>query len=123
MQVILNQDGYVESFAIVGTLSDSIAVNNPEDLNDFEKNYGSYYLSDGDNLVKNCDKQLEIENSYILNDLRSQREKMCFKVINRGELWYSKLTAKQKKELCAWYDAWLNVTDTQIIPEKPLWLN
>ena len=57
-----------------------------------------------------------------LEELRQQREVECFSVINRGQLWYNTLTAKQFDELQVWYKAWLDVTETKIIPEKPTWL-
>lgn len=58
-----------------------------------------------------------------LNKLREQREYECFSIINRGELWYARLTEQQKQELDVWYQAWLDVTDTKIIPTKPSWIN
>lgn len=54
--------------------------------------------------------------------LRRRREIECFPIINRGQLWYETLTEKQKTELKNWYSAWLNVTETLIIPDKPEWL-
>lgn len=54
--------------------------------------------------------------------LRSRREYECFRYINRGNAWYDLLTEQQKIELKEWYQAWLNVTDTKVIPEKPSWL-
>ena len=54
--------------------------------------------------------------------LRLQREIKCFPVINRGQLWYNTLTEQQKAELKEWYIAWLDVTDTLVIPNKPNWL-
>ena len=62
--------------------------------------------------------------------LRSNRESDCFTIINRGELWYNKLTENQKQELSEWYQKWLDVTEetnkdengNYIIPEKPNWL-
>ena len=122
MQVILNEQGYVRSYALVGKFGESaITVNQPDDLADFENNYGSYYLSDGV-LVKSGDKQLELDNARVLRDLRAQREKACFPYINRGYLWYSKLTDEQKVELEAWYQAWLDVTETKVVPTAPEWL-
>ena len=56
------------------------------------------------------------------NYLRNKRENECFSVINRGQLWYNKLTEFQLVELDKWYTAWLNVTDTLIEPVKPSWL-
>lgn len=63
----------------------------------------------------------EIEAQEIVN-LRAQRESECFSVINRGQLWYETLTLEQITELKTWYQAWLDVTTTKIIPTKPSWL-
>ena len=54
--------------------------------------------------------------------LRVRREKECFPIINRGELWYNKLTDEQKQELSAWYEAWLDAPATGVAPQKPEWL-
>ena len=123
MQIILNEKGYVEAYALIGTFgTSSITVDEPTDINDFEENYDSYYLSADNKLVKNDDKQKEINNNRQLISLRAQREKICFPYINRGELWYSKLSTEHKDELSTWYQAWLDVTDTKVIPELPMWL-
>lgn len=58
-----------------------------------------------------------------LNTLRRRREEECFVIVNRGALWYDRLTEAQKAELDDWYEAWLNVTETKIVPEQPIWLN
>lgn len=66
----------------------------------------------------------------VLSHLRAKREIECFSIINRGELWYSKLTEIQKQELNTWYQSWLDVTEetnkdengNYIIPIKPSWL-
>ena len=124
MQVILNEQGYVKAYALVGGFgTSSVAVNDPENIDDFENNYRSYYLSKDNILVKSDDKQKEIENQRELTNLRSQREKVCYPIINRGALWYSRLTVNQKEELDAWYQAWLDVTDTKVLPDMPTWLN
>lgn len=57
------------------------------------------------------------------NILRVRREKECFSVINRGKLWYDRLTLKQYEELENWYQAWLDVTVTKCVPARPSWLN
>lgn len=54
--------------------------------------------------------------------LRNERERICFPVINRGAAWYARLTPEQNAELQAWYDAWLNVTETKVKPETPSWI-
>ena len=53
---------------------------------------------------------------------RSIRSQVCFPIINRGQLWYDKLTDEQKEELSKWYNDWLNVTTTLVMPEAPEWL-
>ena len=53
---------------------------------------------------------------------RQRREEECFPVINRGKLWYETLTDEQVVALKKWYQDWLDVTDTRIVPEKPEWL-
>lgn len=62
------------------------------------------------------------EEEQKLNKLRARRETECFTIINRGELWYDTLTNDQIAELNEWYRAWLNVTETKVIPTKPTWL-
>ena len=60
--------------------------------------------------------QVEIET------LRQRREAECFSVINRGALWFNRLTEEQKAELDTWYQEWLDVTETRTVPDKPSWL-
>ena len=67
-------------------------------------------------------EQLQEVEKIELNQLRAQREEECFPVINRGQLWYNKLTQEQIVQLNTWYQAWLDVTTTKIIPTKPSWL-
>lgn len=57
------------------------------------------------------------------NYYRKRREEICYPVINRGQLWYSHLTLAQKTELNDWYEAWLDVTDTLVIPNAPCWID
>lgn len=57
-----------------------------------------------------------------LDLLRARRENECFSVVNRGKLWYESLTEVQIIELRHWYNAWLDVTETKVIPTKPNWL-
>ena len=58
-----------------------------------------------------------------LDILRKKREEICFQIIKRGKLWYDSLSSEQYQELKDWYKKWLNVTETNIIPETPKWLN
>lgn len=70
-----------------------------------------------------------VNNEFIMVDilsdevLRERRQRECFSIIDRSKLWYDRLTKEQLAELQAWYNAWLNVTETMQIPEKPSWLN
>ena len=73
----------------------------------------------------------EEENIYVfvpfaeeqkIERLRYRRERECFSVIDRSVLWHNRLTEEQKSELNVWYQAWLNVTETKVVPEKPAWL-
>jgi hypothetical protein len=123
MQIVLNEQGFVDGYVLVGGFSsDSITVEKPEMFDDFQKNYKSYYLSEDGILVKNENRQKELEEAKKLNELRYQREVACFTYVNRGYLWYNKLTDEQKSELDTWYQAWLDVTETMVVPEKPEWL-
>lgn len=123
MQVILNEQGYVEAYALVGEFgTPSVTVNEPENIDDFENDYRSYYISKDNILVKSDDKQKEITYQRELTNLRTKREKECFPYVNRGYLWYNKLTNAQKSELDSWYQAWLDVTDTKVVPANPEWL-
>lgn len=63
-----------------------------------------------------------VDKRPILDVLRKQREIECFDIVNRGMVWYDTLTSKQKQELAEWYRAWLDVTETRVIPTKPSWL-
>ena len=58
-----------------------------------------------------------------INLLRKQREKECFPIINRGRLWYNSLTTLQMQQLKQWYNDWLMVTETLVIPKKPAWID
>lgn len=55
--------------------------------------------------------------------LRERRQNECFPVVNRGTLWYNKLSVSQYAELKVWYEKWLNVTETMAVPVKPSWLD
>lgn len=67
-------------------------------------------------------EQLQEVEQIELNQLRARREEECFPIVNRGQLWYNKLTQEQIVQLNTWYQAWLDVTATKIIPTKPSWL-
>ena len=121
MQVYLDKNGYVTSYAIVGTLVDGIEVNTPIDLEHFKEYYQAYKLTDNA-LVFDKNQELIIEQEMFKQELRDRRENECFTIINRGQLWYDSLSSIQRSELYDWYNAWLIVTETLEIPKKPEWL-
>jgi hypothetical protein len=50
-------------------------------------------------LVYNEEEYYNILKNQTIENLRDQRRKECFNIINRGQLWYNKLTEQQILEL------------------------
>lgn len=121
MKVLLNEAGYVESYALEGELLEAVECDPPEDITVFETHFAAFRIRDG-TLVMDKEQFDSMHEAETLNGYRQQREKDCFPIINRGELWYDRLTDLQREELQLWYQAWLDVTKTQTIPVKPEWL-
>ena len=84
---------------------------------------GGYEIKDG-KIIFNEDKWNECEENIKIGELRILRNEECFSVINRGDMWYQMNvnTPEREQELKQWYQSWLDVTDTKIIPEKPDWI-
>lgn len=122
MKILIDENKYLTCFCIDVELENGIEVTDPDDLESFIDTFRAYKYEDG-NLILDEQKLQSVNNVHIADELRFKREKTCFPIINRGELWYSRLTAYQKKELDAWYQAWLDVTDTKVLPDMPVWLN
>ena len=121
MKVLLSDQGYVVSYALEGELLDAVEAAEPSDLSHFEEHFTAYQVRDG--IMVFDDAQAAAEQAEAAKGAyRKRREVECFPVINRGQLWYDTLTEGQKSELSAWYQAWLDGTNTQTIPEKPEWL-
>lgn len=121
MKVLLDENGFVKSFAIIGDLIDSVEVPDPDDLNHFTDHFGAYKVSDSKiSFDEEYEKALHSEAEK--ENLRTRREKECFSVINRGQLWCEGISIAQMLELRQWYKAWLNVTETMVVPDKPSWL-
>ena len=94
----------------------------PEDFDSFLDHFDVFKLIDG-KLVRDKDKEESDRQETELASLRERREVECFSVVNRGWIWYSTLTLTQWRELRTWYLAWLNVTITKEIPERPAWID
>lgn len=121
MQIIL-KDGYVECFSIDGCFDDGIEVEMPEDIDDLIQNYRAYTVCDNV-LKKDLEKIAELDREAMIDELRRRRETECFPIVDRGNLWYSCLTETQMNELENWYHAWLDVTNTLVVPETPNWID
>ena len=121
MKVLLNEQGYVESYALEGELVDALETAEPSDLSHFEEYFTAYRGQDGA-LVFDDAQAAEEQAETAKSAYRQRRQTECFPVINRGRLWYDTLTEEQLSELKTWYRAWLDGTNTQTIPEKPEWL-
>lgn len=121
MQVLCNDRGYVQSFAFVGALVEGIDTPDPEDMDLFMHQFYAFQLKDG-RLVYDPTEYEKVQTDEQKENLRIRRETECFSVINRGQLWYEGISITQLLELRQWYKAWLNVTETMVVPEKPAWL-
>lgn len=118
---VLLDNGYVTSYATFGDLIDGIEIQEPDNLQHFEDNYGAYKIVDNQ-LVYDEEKGKEINLEKVRFELRERRQIECFSIVDRSRLWYDTLTEAQIEELRTWYNAWLKVTETLVIPDRPEWL-
>lgn len=121
MYITVDDNNYINGYATIGNLLNSIEVNDVLDETFFADNFFAYKYENG-SLVFDEDMAHHVAHEKMLNELRLRREEECFKYINRGTLWYQSLSVEQNNELAAWYQAWLDVTETLEIPERPQWL-
>lgn len=127
LQFKLNKDGFIDEFMLPGgeaILPEGISLELADDfdIEDFKQHYSAYQFKN--NKLERNEEQLPLViKERNDNELRLMRHRECFSVINRGSFWYDFLTLEQKEELREWYQAWLEVTDTNEIPQKPLWLD
>lgn len=121
MKVLLDDKGFIQSYALIGDLVGGIDLPDPEDIDHFEEHFTAYRVRDG-NAAFDTEQETALQNEAVLADLRTRRETECFSVINRGQLWYEGISITQLLELREWYKAWLKVTETLVVPEKPTWL-
>ena len=121
MKAILDEKGFIISYALVGDLVDGIDLPDPDDLAHFEEHFAAYKAHNGIAAFDNEHSEALLTEAK-KDEFRMRREKECFSVINRGQLWYEGVSITQLLELRQWYKAWLNVTETMVVPEKPAWL-
>ena len=121
MKILIDENKYLTCFCVDAELNGGVEVETPEDIDAFANVFRAYRYENGE-LFLDEEKMRALQDEHVASGLRFKREKVCFPYINRGVLWYNKLTTEQKVELDAWYQAWLDVTDTKVIPESPEWL-
>ena len=121
MKVTFDENGYVNGWCMVGD-NGGEEYDPPEDFDSFLDRVDVFKLVDG-KLVQDAEKEKADRRETELASLRERREKECFSVVNRGWIWYSSLTLAQWRDLRAWYLAWLKVTETGTIPERPSWID
>ena len=116
-------DGYITGYATLGGFDGGVEA--PDDaLADCEHDFiqrGCYMLIDGVVVLdtKKLDGQIAAERAA---EIRARREVECFSIVNRGGLWYDRLSPEQRAELDAWYQAWLDAPQTSVVPDAPVWL-
>ena len=121
MKVTFDENGYVSGWCMVGD-NGGEEYDPPEDFDSFLDRFDVFKLIDG-KLVRDAEKEDAERLAAEQNSLRERREKECFSVVNRGWIWYSSLTLAQWRELRTWYLAWLKVTETGAIPDRPTWID
>lgn len=121
MQAIFDDRGFVLSFAFIGDLVGGTELPDPEDFDLFMHKFYAFQLVDGKLVYNETEYETHLTEE-LKAEYRKRRETECFAVVNRGQLWYETITLQQILELRAWYKAWLNVTETMVVPDKPSWL-
>ena len=121
MKIQVDENGYVENYVLVGEGSAcNINVDLPEGFE--AEHYAAYRLIDGA-LVLDADRLAALQLAERQNAIRARRERECYSVINRGQLWYEGVSITHLVELRNWYKAWLDAPATLIIPDSPAWLD
>lgn len=114
MLVYINKEGFLKSPDILDATIPMEVSEDTWDIISYCKNFHNWKYENG-NWTQVC-----INNEAYLRKCRTID---CFNILdNRSLLWYNSLTEEQLEELNKWYQDWLNVTDTKIIPETPSWL-
>ena len=121
MRITIDEKGYVTGWSIVGDEA-GILCEAPEDFDHFAEFYRGYRYEDGE-LVEDPEAMKELRVFHQKESIRRQREDLCFPYINRGNLWYQRLSRERLEQLKQWYEAWLDAPETMTIPETPEWLD
>ena len=120
MKVQIDENGYVENYVIVGESNVcNIEVEEPEGF--FPDNFQAWKY-DGEKLVYDVEQAKALQAERNKDEIRFERQRVCFPVVNRGQFWYDTLTQSEKNEIREWYQKWLDAPETGVVPEKLSWL-
>lgn len=122
--ITVDESGYVTGLYLGDGLSvkGGIEVELPFEADELFSDIGVYRYVGGE-FIKDEKKAVTKADEDALALLRGRRKTECFPVINRGQLWYAQLTEAQATELADWYRAWLDVTESRVIPDPPAWID
>ena len=91
-----------------------------------ERNFTKVVDVPGEPATEEYDEEVvvKIYHPYTTEEqMRVDRAKVCFPVINRGYAWYRLLSNEQFNELTKWYKDWLDAPETGVAPETPTRIN
>lgn len=120
MRITTDEKGYVTGWSIAGDEEGTLC-QVPADFDRFAVFYPAYRLENG-KLTEDPEALAVLQEQYRKEEIRRQREERCFPYINRGNLWYERLSREQLDGLKAWYQAWLDAPETLEIPGSLSWL-
>ena len=115
MKIQVNENDYVENYVILGEGSAChIEVEEPEG---FSPDNFQAWKYDGEKLVFDESRAQDLQNESQKNEIREERMRKCFPIVNRGQFWYDTLTQSEKNEIREWYQQWLDAPETGVIPD------
>ena len=121
MFITLDKSKHIDSWSYGKNNDIMIEIDNSLMPKDWNENALYYKYEDG-KLIFDENYKEQLDESVLISRLRKDRELKCFPIINRGYLWYKRLSNQQMKELDKWYAAWLDAPQTLIEPQTPQWL-
>ena len=125
MRAYLDADGYVylHAYDYEENLPEGYVQVPDESLDvDHFLDHRECYKWDGEMLVYDQSRESYVEQEAERDNIRDLRKNICFPIVNRGALWYNRLTSEQQQELNTWYQAWLDAPQTMTMPDNPSWL-
>lgn len=120
MEITLNNEGFVENYAVIGGIEGGITVQNPQDMPHFSEYYEAYRFVEG-KLVFEEERQSRIKQLHQTEDIRKERESECFSICDRAA-WFYSLSDDEKAEVLQWRQDWLDAPETGVLPVKPAWI-